>query len=212
MIIQWTSELHGPVGFTVTPEDYDGTPRLFKLLMDVAPQSRHWDRQAVAAFLTFGTTFGGPVTMPHKFSPAVSNAIKSMALPVQLDLQPIEYYPKALPIGERRLHVIVDEPVPHSLLHPENQQDGYIEILRSDKNSGALRRINGLTVSSNAWAHSAGNDLKSWYPYIAVACLFAEDLDISTIVLPSLVDIDSPLWLPLCDLLATTRLGLEVAE
>lgn len=212
MIIKWSNELHGPAGFTVTPEDYDGTPRLFQLLMDVAPKVRHWDRQAVAAFLTFGKSFGGPVTMPHKFSPAVSNAIKAMALPVQLDLQPIEYYPKALPIGERRLHVIVDEQVPASLLSPQNQRDGFIEVLRSDLNNGALRRINGLTLGSNAWVHSTGSALESWYPYIAVACLFAEDLDASTIVLPSEVDTDSPLWLPLCNLLATARLGLEVVE
>ena len=212
MIIKWVSELHGPVGFAVTPEDYDGTPKLSNLWIDAAPQVRHWDRQAIAAYLTFGKAFGGPVTMPHKFSPAVSNAIKSIALPVQLDLQPIEYYPKAIPIGERRLHIIVDEQIPDQLLKPRDQSDSYIEILRSDKSSGSLRRINGVSVSSNAWLHSSGTDLESWYPFIALACLFAEDLDAATVVLPARVDTSSPSWLPLCNLLATARLGLEVAE
>lgn len=212
MIIKWVPERHGTVGFHVVPEDYDGTPSIANFWLDVRPKSIHWDRQAVAAFLIYGRAFGGPVTMPHKFSPAVSNAIKSLSIPVQLDLQPIEYYPKAIPIGERRLHVFADTPVPQTLLDPHDQSSAFLEVLRSDKASGAIRRLNGISVASNAWLHSSGRNLQSWYPYIAIACLFAEDLDVSTIVLPSSVDTSSPLWSKLCDLLSTARLGLEIED
>lgn len=212
MIINWVFELQGTSGFQVTPEDYDGTPYISDFLMDVSPKARHWDREAVAAFLVFGRTFGGPVTMPHKFSPAVSNAIKSMALPVQLDLQPIEYYPTGLPIGERKLHILVDEKIPDFLLHPKDQSLCYLEILPSDKISGSIRRINGLSIASNAWLHASEYALEEWYPYIAIACLFAEDLDAATIVLPSHVKVDAAHWLALCNLLATARLGLEIAK
>lgn len=211
MIVKWLSEFDGQSGFSVEAGDYDGTPVISNLWMDAAPKVRHWDRQAIAAYLVFGTTFGGPVTMPHKFSPAVANAMKTLSLPVPLDLQPIEYYPKALPIGERRLVLVRETPIPERLLHPSNQTESFLEILPSDKASGAIRRINGLSVASNAWLHQAKAGLASWYPYIAMACLFAEDLDAGTIVIPDNIDTSSQEWKNLSYLLSTSRLGLEIA-
>jgi hypothetical protein len=211
MIIKWVSELDGQTGFFVEAGDYDGTPVISSLWMDSSPKVRHWDRLAIAAYLVFGSTFGGPVTMPHKFSPAVANAMKTLSLPVQLDLQPIEYYPKALPIGERRLMVVRDAPVPDHLQKPSNQADSYLEILQSDKASGAIRRINGLTLASNAWLHQSSTGISSWYPHIALACLFAEDLDAGTIVIPDNIDTSLQEWKNLSYLLSTARLGLEIA-
>lgn len=209
MIINWLNELDGQAGFFVEPGDYDGTPDIPNLWMDTAPRVRHWDRQAIAAYLIFGRKFGGPVTMPHKFSPAVSNAMKAISAPVQLDLQPIEYYPKALPIGERSLLLVRESPVPQELIQPNNQEMCYLEVLPSDKASGAVRRINGLTIASNAWLHTSATGLASWYPYIALACLFAEDLDAGTIVIPEEFDRSSQEWKNLSCLLGTARLGLE---
>jgi hypothetical protein len=211
MIIKWLSEFDGQAGFSVEAGDYDGTPTISNLWMDSGPKVRHWDRQAIAAYLVFGSTFGGPVTMPHKFSPAVANAIKNLSLPVQLDLQPIEYYPKALPIGERKLLVVRDIPIPDHLLNPSNQSESYLEVLPSDKANGAVRRVNGLTVASNAWLHASSTGIASWYPFIAMACLFAEDLDAGTIVIPESIDISSQEWKNLSYLLSTARLGLETA-
>ncbi|MEV8144224.1 hypothetical protein [Specibacter sp. NPDC078709] len=211
MIIKWLSEFDGQSGFFVEPTDYDGTPVITNLWMDSAPKVRHWDRQAIAAYLVFGSTFGGPVTMPHKFSPAVANAMKALSTPIQLDLQPIEYYPKALPTGEGRLVLVRNGPVPERLLNPANQSDSYLEIVRSDKASGAIRRINGLTVASNAWLHQSTTGLASWYPFIAMACLFAEDLDAGTIVIPEAIDTSLQEWKDLSYLLSTARLGLESA-
>lgn len=212
MIVEWKSELDAQVGFVVEPGDYDGTPTISHFWMDTAPKIRHWDRQAIAAFLVFGSSFGGPVVMPHEFSPAVANAIKNLATPIQLDLQPIEYYPRALPVGERRLFLIRDTPIPDRLLNPTNQTECYLEVLPSDKASGAIRRINGLSLASNAWLHHASPGLESWYPYIAMACLFAEDLDAGTIVVPGDIDTSSQKWKDLSYLLATARLGLEIAQ
>lgn len=212
MIIKWLGEFDGQAGFFVEPGDYDGTPIISNLWMDSVPKVRHWDREAIAAFLIFGSTFGGPVTMPHKFSPAVANAMKTLSTPIQLDLQPIEYYPKSLPIGERRLVLIRDTPVPERLLSPSSQAESYLEVLPSDKASGAIRRINGLTVASNAWLHQSASGLASWYPFIAMGCLFAEDLDAGTIVIPESVDTSSQEWKNLSYLLSTARLGLEIAS
>ncbi|WP_431711855.1 hypothetical protein [Glutamicibacter uratoxydans] len=212
MIIKWLSELHGPTGFLAEPEDYDGTPRISHLWIDSAPKNRHWDRQAIAAYLVFGDSFGGPVSMPHKFSPAVATAIKAAAKPVQLDIQPIEYYPKALPIGERKLRIVSNETVPEQLLKPNNQEVAFLEILRSDQASGAIRRVNGITVASNAWLHTVASGNKGWFPLIAIACLFAEDLDAGTIVLPPSAELHANERRILEYLLGTARLGLEIEE
>ncbi|MDO2935989.1 hypothetical protein Q2T94_16945 [Paeniglutamicibacter sulfureus] len=210
MIITWLSELDGQTGFFAEPGDYDGAPYISNLWMDCGPTDRHWDRQAIAAYLVFGRTFGGPVHMPHKFSPAVANAMKVIATPVQLDLQPIEYHAKRLPIGERKLILVRNNPIPERLLDPENQMESYLEVLPSDKASGAIRRINGLTVASNAWLHVSADGLASWYPFIAMACLFAEDLDAGTIVVPDEIDTSTQEWKNLHYLLSTARLGLEI--
>ncbi|PCC35781.1 hypothetical protein [Glutamicibacter sp. BW77] len=211
MIVTWQNEFDGQSGLFAEPGEYDGTPTISALWMDCQPKTRHWDRQAIAAYLVFGSTFGGPVTMPHKFSPAVANAMKALSIPVQLDLQPIEYYPQPLPIGERKLILVRDTLVPDRLLRPSNQTESYLEVLHSDKASGAVRRINGLSVASNAWLHQSSTGLASWYPFIAMACLFAEDLDAGTIVIPDSIDTSLQEWKNLKYLLSTARLGLELA-
>lgn len=211
MIIKSSRELDGSTGFSAETGDYDGTPVISNFWMDSSPKVQHWDRQAVAIYLVFGRNFGGHVVMPHKFSPAVANAMRTLAAPVPLDVQPIEYHPKALPIGQRRLVLVRDMPLPEQLLNPTDQTECYLEVLPSDKASGALRRINGLTVASNAWLHQAASGLASWYPFVALACLFAEDLDAETIVIPDDIDTTSQDWKDLSYLLATARLGLEIA-
>lgn len=211
MKIKWLSEFDGQVGLAVEPDDYDGTPQISHLWMDRGPKSRHWDREAVATGLVFGRYFGGEITMPHKFSPAVATGLRRMAGPVPINVGPIEYYPKGLPEGERRLHLLVDEPVPEDLMEPKDQSACYLQILRSDRASGSIRRVNGLSVASNAWLHSEPRAVSGLLPFIALACLFAEDLEAGTIVLPPSSAGVPDEWQEVRQILATARLGLEVA-
>lgn len=212
MIITWQSELHGPVGFRAVAEDYDGTPRLENLWFDVGPKTRHWDRQAVAAYLTYGNVAGGRFQVPHKFSPAVAFAMQKMSGKVPIMPEPIEYYAKALPEGERRLHILPNESLPDDALKPQSQADGYLSIVRSDQAAGAVRWPNGLMVASNAWLHAnETSQLGSWYPYIACGALFAQDLEADSLVLHANdVDTASQEWMNLSHLLSTAKLGLEV--
>lgn len=212
MIVTWQSELHGPIGFHGDPEDYDGTPRLGDFWIDTAPKTRHWDRQAVAAYLIFGSVTGGRFQVPHKFSPAVATAMQRLSGVVPIIPEPIEYHPKALPAGERRLHILPDMPLPEEALEPVSQREGYLSVVRSDRAAGALRLTNALTVASNAWLHADHRTrLGSWYPFIACGALFAQDLEADSLVLHSDgIDTDSQQWLDLSHLLATAKLGLEV--
>jgi hypothetical protein len=210
MIVKWASELVGHVGFSVSADDYDGEPSFQSFWFDSSPKSRHPDREAVAAFLVFGSYMGGHVQLPHKFSPAVDSAMRGILSPLPVVFSPVEYYPKALPDGSRVLALSWSDLVQEQT-DPGDEGGAYLRIERSDKFAGALRTIRGLTIASNAWLHCRGQQgsLAEISPYVAAAVLFAEDLDADTIRLPGLHDPSSREWQELSHLLATARLGLE---
>ena len=212
MIITWQSEYEGHIGFRAVAEDYDGTPHVDHFWMDKAPVDRHWDREAIAAYLVFGSYASGRLAVPHKFSPAAAKAMSSMSAPVDLRPEPIEYYAKRLPFGTRTLRLLKDSPLARKDTDPPNQDVGYLQVLRSDRASGAIRTINGLTVASNAWVHSdsQGSELASVYPYLAMGALFAEDLEANVLEIEADVDTTSEEYKHLQHLLAMGRLGLRV--
>lgn len=211
MIIEWKSEYIGHIGFKATPGDYDGIPRLESLWLDAAPKTRHPDREAVAAFLVFGSYMGGLTQMPHKFSPAVEVVMRDLAGEVSAAFAPVEYYPKALPAGGRTLHLswTGDSTGAHEPINSE--ADSFLVIDRSDSASGSMRWINGLRVASNAWLHSRPElgELKGIYPFIATAVLYAEDLGADTIQIAGKYDTQSDDWKGLVRLLGAARLGLR---
>ncbi|GAA2136651.1 hypothetical protein GCM10009825_22100 [Arthrobacter humicola] len=214
MIVTWNGEYVGHTGFNVTADDYDGEPRFRSFWFDAAPKNRHPDREAVAAFLVFSSAMGGLVNLPHKFSPAVDSAMRSIASPVPVVFSPIEYYPKALPGGSRPLNLSWSGIEAASTDETTRDDTTYLRIERSDETAGSLRTLRGLTMSSNAWLHSDGRrgHVSSIRPYLAAAVLFAEDLDADSIRIPGDYDQESQEWKDLVYLLGTARLGLEVAR
>lgn len=214
MIIKWNGDLIGHIGFNASTDDYDGEPTFKSYWFDSAPKSLHADREAVAAFLVFGSFMGGLVTLPHKFSPAVDSAMRGLAGPVPVVFAPVEYYPKALPAGVRKLDLSWSDLQQSGVSRVSEDNSAYIRIERSDKTAGSLRTIRGLTLASNAWLHARGQSgsLSALYPYIAAAVLFAEDLDADTIRLPGAHDTSSREWRDLAHLLSTARLGLELSS
>lgn len=214
MIIKWNGEYVGHTGFNVVADDYDGEPRFRSFWFDAGPKTRHPDREAVAAFLVFNSAMGGLVHMPHKFSPAVDSAMRSISHPVPVVFSPVEYYPKALPSGSRPLNLSWSgiETAPSADM--SGVDTTYLRLERSDESAGSLRTLRGLTVSSNAWLHSDGceGSPSSIRPYLAAAVLFAEDLDADSIRVPGDFDEESREWKDLVYLLGAARLGLEVAR
>lgn len=214
MIITWQSEFEGHIGFRAAPEDYDATPHVTHLWMDKMPVERHWDREAVAAYLVYGGYASGRFVVPHKFSPAAAKAMATMSDPVDLRPEPIEYYAKRLPSGNRTMRILKDGSLGEEYIAPDNQGGCYLQVLRSDRAAGAVRTINGLTVASNAWVHATADDggLTSLYPYLALGALFAEDLEANVLEIEADVDSSTSEYRQLQHLLSTARLGLRVVR
>ena len=149
-----------------TCEEYDASPPVESLLVDRTPRIRQHDREAVAAYLAFGPWAGAGLTMPGKISPATAAAIRADSGSINLDVSPLEYYPKALPIGEAA--VSLTQAVDRSFgTRPE------IAMVPSDNWNGALATKDSLVVGTNAFVLDGGRPLR---PYLAVATLFAADV------------------------------------
>ena len=85
-----------------------------------------------------------------------------------------------------------------------------LNVLRSDEVTGRLFSFDRLTVSSNAWLHAGQRrGIEQLYPFLAVAVLFAADLQVSTIVCQPSGEADDDRLLALVDLLGSVGLGLE---
>lgn len=211
MIIKWKSEYIGHVGFEATPDDYDGIPRFANYWLDAGPKVRHADREAVAAFLIYGRYMGGLTQMPHKFSPAVDAVLRDAAGRASAAFSPVEYYPKALPIGSRTMDLSWSDDEHQTA---ESQAEVFLRIERSDRVSGSMRSVNGLTVASNAWIHVPGyaESLYSIYPFIAAAVLYAEDLEVDTIQVRGNYDSDKDAWETVVRLLGSARLGIKCVK
>lgn len=212
MIITWRGELVGHVGLTAVPNDYDGNPQFSNFWFDASPKAIHPDRQAVAAYLIFGSYMSGRVQMPHAFSPAVEAALRFDAEPVSISFNPIEYYPKALPIGSRVLDLSW-EGSSNNCEIADSPGSAYLHILQSDRAAGSIRTVNGLTIGSNAWLHTSSkrDSLQRIYPFVAAAVLFAEDLEVDVVRVPLGYDEGTAEWRALSSLLASARLGLAQA-
>lgn len=213
MIIKWKSEYIGTVGLEVSSREgynidsaqYHGIPSYRNFWLDSSPKAIHPDRLAIAAFLLFGSYMSGPTQFPKKFSPAVETAMQRALDGVHSTLGPVEYYPKALPIGSRTIDVSWTDL--HQSRGTERGGTAYFRVERSDHYSGALRSMQGLVVASNAWIHGqSGSALSQLLPYIAAAVLFAEDLEGDTIRIPQ-ITADASERSTIIDLLGSVRLG-----
>lgn len=188
MKLKWTDDDTGKSGISVTElERFDSPPIVSDFWLDARPIHLNNDRVAIASALIFGRNSLGSFRLPAHASPITSECIVELAKPGFRSVEPIEWYPKAVPEGDGVLRI--------SEINSENRQ---IEIfgsdtinvinfylLRTSQFAGALMGSGLVSIASNAWLfnRSSETDFIAAESLLAVAVLFAEDLGCTTIEL-----------------------------
>lgn len=193
-------------------EYFDTFPVVSEFWMDASPTKNWADRAAVAATLVFGTHMGGRFHAPFAMSSAVASAISRFSsngpiVPtnvssgagtltwrggLELALE------KDAALGSERVNTL------------DATRRIALNVVRSDQATGRLFSFDRLTLSSNAWLHAEQRSgIERLYPFLAVAVLFAADLQVSTIVCQPSSEIPEDQMPALIDLLGSVGLGLE---
>lgn len=163
------------VVYTVKLSEYDANPPAPALLVDDLPNTINPELEAVALFLIFGKWCGGEFTTPQKMGPSTAAALARFSK-IDLFCNPIEYYPKALPLGNQAIAVGSEL---------ADIDDNTFVALRSCDWNGSIRSTNSLAVASNAFMFQ--NDAADARPIVGLALLYAESLGAdSLVVLPSI--------------------------
>lgn len=184
-----------------TCEEYDSTPPVSSLLIDRTPRIRQNDRDAIAAYLAFGPWASAGLTLPGRIGPATAAAIRADSGSISLDAGPIEYYPKALPIGETA--VTLTRTVTSAI---GDRQE--LAIVPSDQWNGALATKDSLAVGANSFVFGADDSLRS---HLAVALLFAADLRTDALIIEGWT-VGAEERSRLQALLGAVRLGVEFED
>lgn len=205
MKIKWVNNSLGQSGFKATAVEYDALLPVDTLWMDKAPQKMNPEREAIAAYLAFGEFASGEFELYRKMGPTTATAMVADSEPTQLFPQPIEYYPKPLPLGLRKGYVGVS---PDILGKDLDGIDAVIAVLPSDQWNGSMTSHKKLAVASNGFLIDALNR-GGIRARLAVAVLFAEDLNIDSLLVPGDLVPDEQERKALEDLLLACRLGLQ---
>ena len=186
---------------SVELDEYDAAPPVGQLLLDRRPRIRQHDRDAIAAYLAFGQWAASGLSLPAKISPATAEAIRADShLSGGLIAEPIEYYPKALPIGSADV-ALTRSIGPSFLQRPE------LAILQADTWNGAVGTTRSLALGSNAFVLDGAASVRA---HLAVAVLFAADLDADCFALEGW-DVPASEQPRLRSLLSAVRLGVDFA-
>lgn len=172
MIIRWETEAGTTPSLSAHPDEYDAIPSLRALLMDALPAERHPDREALAAYLSFGRWISGDLVLPKSLSPLTAEAIEVDARPVRARPREVAYTPQRLPRG--RLKVMVRFGLPAEL-----PVEPTLAIVPNVVAQGVFRTGQLLVVPSNAFAldRARAEPAESVRARLAVAVLFAADID-----------------------------------
>lgn len=161
------------IAYSVELSEYDANPPVPQLLLDDLPLKLNPELEAISLYLIFGPWCGGEFVTPAKMGPNTAATISSDAIP-DFFCGPIEYYPKALPLGVTTVRVTdtlrrIDE-------------CNTISCLDSTQWNGSIRSLGSLAVASNyrSFMRYAGDPR----PLIGVALLFAEEMNANTLVFP----------------------------
>lgn len=173
MKIKVEHNTYAPFSLVAERSEYDALPPVDTLQVDFTPVAVNPDRLAVAAYLAFGAYSSGEFVLPQKFSPATAEAMEQDSAPVQLRPYPVEYYPKALTVGQATASL--------SFELGALADGSALVVLPADRYNGMITSPNKLLVSSNAFLFDAlGSEEAGIRARLAVAVLFAEDLGIDT--------------------------------
>lgn len=187
MKIEWVNENSGRSGLVVTEVDrYDGVPSIDSFWLDHAPLNLSQDRVAVATTLVFGRWAMGAFRLPKQVGAGTAKSIIRYLEPNWVVPEPIDYGPKPIPNGPATLYVSSVGSGNDVDFAAKTSADGIqLRILSSDKYSGAISTMSSLSVAANAFAFQMEGPGEMGLPLLAVAVLFAEDLQSTTIVLPA---------------------------
>lgn len=198
------------VGLVATPGEIDGYPRISNIAVDTAPAKLTADRLAVASALGFHRYQSGQLTLDQPISALTAKTIEQFFAPRWTHVVPV--HPSNLPIP--RGHAVMflspeggDHQVPEGI-------DFTLEVTRRDRTRGIQDKGNLIAIASNAWMHAEGdaNSLEYYFPFLAVAVIFSEDLAVDRIVLPKGVIAEEQALYKVRALLACAGLGLQIDD
>ncbi|MHA7274495.1 hypothetical protein ACX80Z_13795 [Arthrobacter sp. TMT4-20] len=164
--------------------EYDSFLPVQTLWIDRAPIVISPDRLAIAAALLFQNGASGELVFESEIAPATGKAIQDFLAPASVAINPVNLSPMALPQGSNRFIVTTPEFTNHYSTSRKLASNITLDIRRSDQWAGSVRSMSNLMVASNAWIFSEANQVDVMCVYLAVAILFAEELDIDEVVLP----------------------------
>lgn len=175
MILQWTAAPDGRPSLLATRQEYDAFPPVEALVVDALPSQRHPDREAMAGYLVFGRWASGDLLVPEPLSPVVAEAIEVDASPIRLRPRDVDYTPRAVPQGRRRITVRFELPA-------APPADATLAVVPSTRTEGVSSWGSALVIPSNAFVLDAvaGPDTmetQSVRARAAVAVLFAADVE-----------------------------------
>lgn len=168
------SNLYGRWGIHAELSEYDAVPPVLNIAYEATPLKLNPEVEAAAITLLFGRFSGGEMEFAHKVGPNTAKAIQRYLEPTIGFISPIEYYPKALPLGSQQTVVKEDDAF--------NPDGSAFISLRSDQFNGAIKSQRAMAVASNSFVLK--QDADDIRPALASAMLFAEDLEVETFVVP----------------------------
>lgn len=178
---------------------FDGIPPVQELVLGGRPLRCHPDRLGLAAYLAFGPYVSGEFMLPSAVGPEVASAVEDDCRPIRVRPGPVEYEPRIMVRGQRSVLVR------HSRTSsPDSNQ---IQIVPGVSANGCFRWDDSIAVSSNAFIFNLGPRA-----VLAVAVLFAEDLNASELRLEAGHSLDAKEEALLRQLLLSVGLGFSVAH
>ena len=168
------TNLYGRWGANIELSEYDAIPPIDNIAFDARPLSLNPEVEAAALTLLFGRFSGGEMSFAHKVGPNTAKAIQRFLEPTISFVDPIEYYPKPLPLGEAS--TVVSESF------ADIAGESAFISLRTDQYNGAIKNHTSIAVASNSFTlKQTPVDLQ---PALASAMLFADDLEVGSFLVP----------------------------
>lgn len=204
MRIEFEESVHARATLRCIPEEYDATPPVSELYLDCVPVALNPERLAIAAYLAFGHWASGDFQLPRKLGPNTAAAIERDLSHVSIRPGPIEYYPKPLEVGIRDIDVSIGNGI------ADTRSPYTINIYESSGWNGALRSLNSISVSSNAFAIDAARPTthQSIRAQLAVAVMLAAELSADRLVVNDTCNIQASERRQIESLLLASRLGI----
>jgi len=186
------------VAYSVELSEYDAEPPSRSWVFDDLPSRVNPELEALALYMIFGPWCGGEFTVPQKFGPNTASLITQHS-GIAMFPGPIEYYPKALPLGTSTTTVSdsIRDIGPNSLV-----------CVDSSEWNGSLRSTSSLVVASNTgFFRTSDRDVR---PLIAAAILLADELNSQTLAILPALDLQLEQFKPLAGAVGLRLMGGRV--